>query len=134
MDRSVRLKHAGNAICDDAGRTKTTTENFFSTGGSTADQSVTLQTAYTLDGQVATLTALNTSTSSQVTQYAYGMGTADSGVARSDLLKGVIYPASSSSFSMSGSATSDGFAVSGVPTFTAPISSPTPTINLASGP
>ena len=89
-------------VFDDAGRAITTIQNVVS-GGTAADQNVTVQTAYTPDGQVATLTALNVSTGSQTTQYAYGTstGTADSGVARTDLLKAVIYPDSSNTFTMS---------------------------------
>ncbi len=60
------------------------------TGGS--DQDVTVETTYTPDGQIATYTAVNPATGDQVTRYVYGTTLADSGVARSDLLRAVIYP------------------------------------------
>ena len=44
------------------------------------------------EGQVATMTARNPNTGSQVTRYVYGSTTSESGVARSDLLRAVIYP------------------------------------------
>ncbi|MDZ7620794.1 MAG: RHS repeat-associated core domain-containing protein [Patescibacteria group bacterium] len=59
-------------------------------GGS--DQDVTVETTYTPDGQIATYTAVNPATGDQVTRYVYGTTLADSGVARSDLLRAVIYP------------------------------------------
>ena len=43
-------------------------------------------------GQVLTLTAKNSITGDQVTQYVYGSTLVESGVARSDLLRAVIYP------------------------------------------
>ena len=86
---------------DAAGRTIQTVQNV--SGGTTSDCNVTFQFAYTPDGQMATLTALNPTTGAQVTQYAYGTsaGTADSGVARTDLLKAVIYPDSQNTFNFS---------------------------------
>ena len=89
-------------VFDDAGRPTQSVQNLVS-GGTAADQNVTVQTAYTPDGLIATLTAVNPTTGNQVTQYAYGTsaGTADSGVARTDLLKAMIYPDSANSFAMS---------------------------------
>ena len=103
---------------DDAGRTITAVQNYVS-GGTAADQNITVQTAYTIDGQVAKLTASNATTGNQLTQYAYGTstGTADSGVARSDLLKAVIYADSTNTFTMSGGTTSGDTVVSGTPSF-----------------
>ena len=104
------MGHVSQVQYDPAGRTVQTVQNFVA-NPTTSDQNVTVQTAYTPDGQVATLTALNSATGNQVTQYAYGTsaGTADSGVARTDLLKAVIYPSSTDSFTISG----------GVPVFSA---------------
>ena len=47
---------------------------------------------YTVDDQLATLTAKNSTTGDQITTYVYGTTTTDSGVARADLLRAVIYP------------------------------------------
>lgn len=47
---------------------------------------------YTPDGLIATLTAANSFTGDQVTTYTYGTTLADSGVARSDLLRYTDYP------------------------------------------
>ena len=44
------------------------------------------------EGQVAAMTARNPNTGSQVTRYVYGSTTSESAVARSDLLRAVIYP------------------------------------------
>ena len=87
-----------------AGRTIQTVQNFLSSGGTGSDSNIIVQTAYTPDGMLATLTASNSATGNQVTKYAYGtsMGTADSGVARTDLLKAVIYPSSTDTFTISG--------------------------------
>jgi len=62
----------------------------YSTGA--ADRDRTTEWAYTADGQVATMTARNPNTGSQVTRYVYGTTTTESGVARSDMLRAVIYP------------------------------------------
>jgi RHS repeat-associated protein len=76
---------------DDAGRPIETVQNYKATGSGT-DENVTTRTTYTLDGNVATLTAVNPSTGDQTTRYAYGTTLADSGIARSDLLIGEVYP------------------------------------------
>jgi RHS repeat-associated protein len=79
---------------DDAGRRTKLIENYVdgdpSTG--TADQDRTTQWAYTADGLVKTLTAKNPTTGDQVTKYVHGTTLTDSDVARSDLLRAVIYP------------------------------------------
>jgi hypothetical protein len=62
----------------------------YSTGA--ADRDRTTEWTYTADGQIATMTARNPNTGSQVTKYVYGTTTTESGVARSDLLRAVIYP------------------------------------------
>jgi len=66
------------------------------------DQNVTVETTYTPDSQVSTYTAVNPTTGNQMTQYAYGTTLADSGVARTDLLRAVIYPDSANTFTISG--------------------------------
>jgi len=79
---------------DDAGRRTKLIENYVdgdpSTG--TTDQDRTTQWTYTTDGQVKTLTAKNLTTGDQVTKYVYGTTLTDSDIARSDLLRAVIYP------------------------------------------
>ena len=104
-------------VFDDSGRAITSIQNVVS-GGTGSDQNITVQTAYTPDGRVATLTAVNPTTGNQLTQYVYGTsaGTADSGVAHTDLLKAVIYPDSTNNFSMSNGtpAFSNGSGTSGV--------------------
>ena len=72
------------------------------------DRNVTAETTYTAGGQVATLTALNPTTGNQTTTYVYGTTLSDNGVARGDLLRGIIYPDSLDTYSMNGP----------VPTFT----------------
>jgi len=57
---------------------------------------------YTPDGAVASQTVFNPDTGDQQTTYVYGTTLADSGVARSDLLRAVIYPDSDDTFTMSG--------------------------------
>jgi RHS repeat-associated protein len=87
-----------------------TVENYQGDGTPSADypdQNVTTETTYTPDDQVATSTAVNPATGNQVTQYVYGTTLSDSGVASSDLLRAVIYPDSTNTYTMSG----------GVPTF-----------------
>ena len=56
------------------------------------DEDVTVETAYTADGQIATLTAKNPATGDQVTTYVYGTTLTDSDIARADLLRAEIYP------------------------------------------
>jgi len=52
----------------------------------------TTNTAYTLDGQIAALMAVNSTTGDQITAYVYGTTLTDSGVARNDLLSQTVYP------------------------------------------
>jgi RHS repeat-associated protein len=73
-------------LYDNAGRKVQVLEAF-----GTSDQRET-DTTYTLDGQVATLTAVNTVTGNQTTTYTYGTTLSTSGVARNDLLAYVDYP------------------------------------------
>jgi RHS repeat-associated protein len=64
-----------------------------STPGSTAsDTNNTILTSYSPDGQVASLTAVNSTTGDQTTAYTYGTTLADSAIARSDLLSSITYP------------------------------------------
>ena len=76
---------------DSLGRMTKTIQNYVD-GGTANDQNVTVETAYTIDGHVSTLTAKNSTTGEQVTRYIYGTTLTDSGVARTDLLRGVVYP------------------------------------------
>src|SRR6185436_15326540 len=57
-----------------------------------ADVNVTVLTSYNSDGNVASLTALNSSTGDQVTQYVYGTTLDDSDIATSTLKRKEIYP------------------------------------------
>ncbi|MFN6331093.1 MAG: RHS repeat-associated core domain-containing protein [Planctomyces sp.] len=81
---------------DAAGRRVTQIENYVS-GGTQADQNRTTWTTYTPDGQVATLTASNSSTGNQQTTYTYGTTLSSSAIASSQLLRWVQYPDSSGS-------------------------------------
>lgn len=74
------------SVYDNAGRITNVTQNH----GSTPTEEV--QTAYTPDGQVKTLTAINADTGDQVTTYTYGVTLTDSGVASNDLQASVTYP------------------------------------------
>jgi RHS repeat-associated protein len=56
------------------------------------DQNVTVQTAYTADGQVSTITAVNANTGNQTTQYVYGTTLTDSAIASSLLKAAEVYP------------------------------------------
>ncbi len=56
------------------------------------DQNVTVQTAYTADGQVSTITAVNANTGNQTTQYVYGTTLTDSAIASSLLKVAEVYP------------------------------------------
>ena len=81
---------------DAAGRATETIENF--TGANppsgNPDEDVTVETTYTPDGQIGTLTAKNSVTGDQTTTFVYG--TDKGGIApliyRNDLLRAVIYP------------------------------------------
>src|SRR5262249_47800330 len=56
------------------------------------DPNVTVQAAYNADGKVSQVTALNSATGSQVTQFVYGTTLADSAVASSLLKVREVYP------------------------------------------
>ena len=81
-------------IYDSAGGVVKTIENYIdgdpATG--TSDEDVTALTTYAPGGQIATYTAVNPATGNQTTTYVYGTTLSDSGVARGDLLRAVIYP------------------------------------------
>ena len=76
---------------DDAGRLVKLLENFVS-GGTGSDQNRETDYAYNADGKVATLTARNSMTGDQVTQYVYGTTLNNSDVASNELLRMQIYP------------------------------------------
>jgi len=87
---------AGQAVAsafDNAGRQTSKIEDY----GSGAHLNRTTLFSYTLDGKLQYLTAKNAVTGDQTTKFVYGTTLADSGVARSDLLRGKIYPDSSDS-------------------------------------
>ena len=75
---------------DAAGRTTQTVEDY---GGLAR----TTQFTYTLNNQIATLTAINSTTGNQVTTYTYGTTLSESEVARNDLLRFIAYPDSTGS-------------------------------------
>jgi len=79
---------------DDAGRMVRTIQNYVdgTVDGQYPDEDVTVETTYSPDGQVLTLVAKNPTTGDQTTRYVYGTTLADSTIARSDLLRAVIYP------------------------------------------
>ena len=76
---------------DDAGRLSKLLENFVS-GGTGADQNRETDYAYNADGKVSALTAVNSTTGNQLTQYVYGTTLSDSDIASNELLHTVIYP------------------------------------------
>jgi RHS repeat-associated protein len=66
-----------------------------SSGGSCVpsdDLNVTVVTAYTADGNVASITANNSTTGNQTTEYTYGTTLSDSAIASSKLKRSEIYP------------------------------------------
>ncbi|MEZ6099347.1 MAG: hypothetical protein R3E01_10270 [Pirellulaceae bacterium] len=95
---------------DDAGRVTSAIRNYTdgdpTTGGN--DEDITVETTYTVDGKVATLTAKQKSSSDdQVTTYVYG--TATGGITpviyRNDLLRAEIYPDSDDPTSLTSNGT-----------------------------
>ncbi|MCY2964772.1 MAG: hypothetical protein NT069_14230 [Planctomycetota bacterium] len=62
------------------------------TCGASDDTNVTVQTSYTADGQIATITAVNSNTGNQITQYVYGTTLSDSAIATSNLKRSEVYP------------------------------------------
>ncbi|WP_430454574.1 RHS repeat-associated core domain-containing protein [Rhodopirellula europaea] len=107
-DSAGRLKDSINpagkisrTLYDAAGRQTETIDNVVDPPASSStgtactasdDQNQTTQFAYTPDGDLKTLTAVNSSTGNQVTQYVYGTTLSDSAVASSQLLRREIYP------------------------------------------
>ncbi|MEP3896377.1 MAG: RHS repeat-associated core domain-containing protein [Rhodopirellula bahusiensis] len=107
-DSAGRLKDSidpagkiSRTVYDAAARQTETTDNVVdppaSSSSGTActasdDQNQTTQFAYTPDGDLKTLTAVNSSTGNQVTQYVYGTTLLDSAIASSQLLRREIYP------------------------------------------
>ena len=88
---------------DDVGREIRRIDNCVSSSSSSAggfpaslDANVTVETAYNADGNVSKLTAKNSLTGDQVTEYVYGTTLSDSEVASSQLKRKEIYPDSSS--------------------------------------
>jgi RHS repeat-associated protein len=73
--------------CDYAVKTTQTIEDF-GTGKLNRMTDIT----YTLDNQIATLTAVNSTTGDQTTTYTYGTNLSSSSVASNDLLASVTYP------------------------------------------
>ena len=92
---------------DAAGRVTKTVENPQSGGGggggsgsgcaASSDANRESRIAYNADGNVASTTAVNTSTGNQTTVYEYGTTLSDSGVASSVLLRRTLYPDSTGS-------------------------------------
>ncbi len=79
---------------DDLGRTLSTIENYDDGDPTTgnADLDRTIEYAYNADGQVATITAKQSSgADDQLTRYVYGATMSESDIARNDLLRAVIY-------------------------------------------
>jgi len=58
----------------------------------TDDVNVTVLTGYNADGNVSEITAVNSLTGNQTTQFIHGTTLADSDIARSDLLRAEVYP------------------------------------------
>ncbi len=77
---------------DATGRTIRVIENYQPAGPVQPDVNRTTETSYTADGNVATLTAWNSSTGNQTTSYTYGTTLSDSDIAASTLLQRVAYP------------------------------------------
>src|SRR5690606_3335682 len=79
---------------DDAGRRITLIENYVDGVVNVAapDEDRTTRFAYTSDGALATLTAINPETGDQTTTYTYGTTLADSGIATSTLKRYEAYP------------------------------------------
>jgi RHS repeat-associated protein len=76
---------------DDAGRQIQIIENYRDSG-SGPDINKTTLFGYNLDGKLVTLTAQNSVTGDQLTQWVYGTTLSDSGVASFELLRAKIYP------------------------------------------
>lgn len=86
---------------DDRGRGTERIANYDGSSLSSAcddsdDVNVTVQTTYDADSNLFTITAVNSSTGDQTTQYVYGTTLADSDIATSFLKRAEVYPDSSS--------------------------------------
>src|SRR5207253_2849268 len=53
---------------------------------------ITILTAYNADGNVASITAVNSATGNQVTQFVYGTTLTESAIATSNLKRAEVYP------------------------------------------
>jgi RHS repeat-associated protein len=80
---------------DNMGRMTQKVENY-QTSGSGSDINKTTAYAYNANGKIGTLTATNSITGNQVTQWIYGTSASDSGVVSNELLHAKIYPDSTS--------------------------------------
>jgi RHS repeat-associated protein len=83
IDPASRVTRSGY---DAVGRVTSVVQNY---GGSTTEE---VQILYTADGQVASLTAVNSATGNQTTTYTYGVDLTNSAVATKDLLRMTTYP------------------------------------------
>ena len=99
VDQTDPKSQVSSSTYDDAGRMTKIVRN----SGSTPTE--TTETAYTLSGQVKTLTAKSPAppagTGDQVTTYTYGVTTTNSKVASNDLLASVEYPGTGSNRTVS---------------------------------
>jgi YD repeat-containing protein len=86
QDQTDPADQTTHSVYDAAGRVTSVIRNY---GGSPTEE---VQTTYTADGQVATLTAINAVTGNQTTTYAYGVDLTNSAVATKDLLRMTTYP------------------------------------------
>ncbi|MBN8625472.1 MAG: RHS repeat-associated core domain-containing protein [Planctomycetes bacterium] len=77
---------------DAVGRETAIIRNFTDGGHACGDANVTVRFTYTPDGKLATLVAVNADTGDQTTTYLYGTAVDDSAIARSDLLRAIVYP------------------------------------------
>ena len=64
------------------------------------DTNVTIETAYNADGNVSSITAKNSFTGDQTTQYVYGTTLSDSGISSTLLKRAEIYPDSDDTYSV----------------------------------
>jgi YD repeat-containing protein len=86
MDQTDPAGKVTRSTYDAAGRVKSVVRNY---GSSPTEQ---VDTIYSADGQVATLTAVNSTTGNQTTTYTYGVDLTNSTIASKDLLRMATYP------------------------------------------
>ncbi len=87
QDQTDPIGKVIRAVYDDRGQLTQTTDNYVSS------PTAVVQMSYTLAGQIATLTAVNSDTGDQVTTYTYGVTTGGgSQLTSNDLLQMVTYP------------------------------------------